>query len=132
MSPSAPAAIAPIWRAEATRRPWAANGFMSSFGNRSTKDLYNFIAKSMPAGAPASLSEEQYTNITAYLLYANGAKAGSAVFSKDTDVKVSSIADGKVLAERSRPRAGQDGGGGGARRAPRRRLRPRSHRQGHR
>src|SRR3569833_879731 len=25
--------------------------FMSSFGNRSTKDLYNFIAKSMPAGA---------------------------------------------------------------------------------
>ena len=44
------------------------NGFMSSFGNRSTKDLYNFIAKSMPAGAPGSLSEEQYTNITAYLL----------------------------------------------------------------
>ena len=31
------------------------NGFMASFGNRSTKDLYNFIAKSMPAGAPGSL-----------------------------------------------------------------------------
>ena len=25
------------------------SGFMASFGNRSTKDLYNFIAKSMPA-----------------------------------------------------------------------------------
>ncbi len=73
-------------------------GFMSSFGNRSTKDLYNFIAKSMPVGAPGSLSQEQYTNITAYLLYANGAKPGSANFSKDTDVKISSIADGKVLA----------------------------------
>ncbi|HKB95244.1 MAG TPA: PQQ-binding-like beta-propeller repeat protein, partial [Rhizomicrobium sp.] len=73
------------------------NGFMSSFGNRSTKDLYNFIAKSMPVGAPGSLSEEQYTNITAYLLYANGAKAGSAPFSKNTDVKVSSIADGKIV-----------------------------------
>src|ERR1700704_5023996 len=60
------------------------SGFMASFGNRSTKDLYNFIAKSMPAGAPGSLSEEVYTNITAYLLYANGAKAGSAPFSKDT------------------------------------------------
>jgi len=79
------------------------NGFMASFGNRSTKDLYNFIAKSMPAGAPGSLSEEQYTNITAYLLYANGAKAGSAHFSKDTDVKVSTVADGKVVAEAIAP-----------------------------
>ena len=75
------------------------NGFMTSFGGRSTKDLYNFIAKSMPAGAPGSLSEEQYTNITAYLLYANGAKAGSVPLSKNSDVKVSSVADGKVVAE---------------------------------
>ena len=29
-------------------------GFMASFGNRSTKDLYNFIAKSMPVGAPVT------------------------------------------------------------------------------
>ena len=79
------------------------NGFMSSFGNRSTKDLYKFIATSMPVGAPGSLGEEQYTNITAYLLYANGAKAGSAMFSKDTDVKVSSVADGKVVAEAIAP-----------------------------
>ena len=78
-------------------------GFMASFGNRSTKDLYNFIAKSMPAGAPGSLSEEQYTNITAYLLWANGAKAGSKPFSKDTDVKVSSIADGKIVADAIKP-----------------------------
>src|SRR5215469_4339251 len=75
------------------------NGFMTSFGNKSTKDLYNFIASSMPAGAPGSLSEDQYTNITAYLLWANGAKPGTASFSKNTDVKVSSIADGKVIAE---------------------------------
>ena len=73
------------------------NGFMSSFGGKSTKDLYNFIATSMPAGAPGSLSEDQYTNITAYLLWANGAKPGTATFSKATDVKVSSIADGKVV-----------------------------------
>jgi alcohol dehydrogenase (cytochrome c) len=70
---------------------------MSSFGNRSTKDLYKFIATSMPAGAPGTLGEEAYTNITAYLLYANGAKPGSARFNKDTDVKVSTVADGKIL-----------------------------------
>ena len=75
------------------------NGFMTSFGGKSVKDLYNFIASSMPAGAPGSLSEDQYTNITAYLLWANGAKPGSAALSKNSDVKVSSIADGKVIAE---------------------------------
>ena len=64
-------------------------GFMSSFGKRSTKDLYNFISNSMPAGAPKSLSEEQYTNVTAYLLWANGAKAGSTALNKNTDVKIS-------------------------------------------
>src|SRR5690349_21228584 len=42
-------------------------GFMTSFGNRSTKELYDFVAKSMPVGAPGSLSQEQYTNIVAYL-----------------------------------------------------------------
>lgn len=73
-------------------------GFMSSFGNRSTKDLYNFIASSMPVGRPGSLSEEQYTNVTAYLLWANGGKAGSTPLNKSTDVKVSSVANGQVLA----------------------------------
>src|SRR6185437_4094077 len=71
-------------------------GFMSSFGNRSTKDLYNFIFNSMPAGAPKSLSEEQYTDVTAYLLWANGAKAGSTAFSKNTDVKISTVANGQT------------------------------------
>ena len=75
------------------------SGFMAVFGARSTKDLYNFIAQSMPAGAPASLSEEQYTDITAYLLSANGAKAGSTALTKNTDVKVSTIATGKIVAE---------------------------------
>src|SRR5258706_11635607 len=57
----------------------------------------------MRAGAPGSLPQEQYPNIPAYLLYANGAKPGSANFSKDSDVKVSSVADGKVLAEAIAP-----------------------------
>jgi alcohol dehydrogenase (cytochrome c) len=73
------------------------NGFMSSFGKRSTKDLYQFIAKSMPAGAPGSLSEEQYTDVTAYLLWANGAKPGATPLTKTTDVNVASIANGTIL-----------------------------------
>ena len=75
------------------------SGFMSSWGARSTKDLYKFIATSMPAGAPASLSEQAYTNITAYLLQANGAKVGTNAFSKNTDVKIAGIATGKAPAK---------------------------------
>ena len=70
-------------------------GFISSFGARSTKELYKFIATSMPAGAPGSLTETQYTNVTAYLLSANGAAAGKTPFSQSTDVKISTIATGK-------------------------------------
>src|SRR5215472_12224178 len=75
------------------------NGFITSFGNKSTRDLYNFIASSMPAGAPGSLTEDQYTNITAYLLWANGAKPGATALSKSAEVKIFSAADGKVIAE---------------------------------
>ena len=44
------------------------NGFMTSFGGKSTKDLYNFIATSMPAGAPGSLTRRpvhQYHRLSA-------------------------------------------------------------------
>jgi alcohol dehydrogenase (cytochrome c) len=75
------------------------NGFMSSFGKRSTKDLYTFIATSMPAGAAGSLSEAQYTNVTAYLLWANGAKPGTTALTKTSDVKISTIANGNILPE---------------------------------
>jgi alcohol dehydrogenase (cytochrome c) len=73
-------------------------GFISSWGNRSTKDFYQFIVASMPAGAAGTLSEKAYTDITAYLLAANGAPVGSTPFSKNTDVKVSAIANGKMPA----------------------------------
>lgn len=70
-------------------------GFIASWGNRSTRELYQFIALSMPAGAPASLSEKTYTDITAYLLAANGAGIGNTAFAKTTDVRISTIANGK-------------------------------------
>ncbi len=73
-------------------------GFMTSWGSRSTSMLYKFISLSMPAGAPASLSEKTYTDITAYLLAANGAAMGETPFTKATDVKVGTIADGKMPA----------------------------------
>jgi alcohol dehydrogenase (cytochrome c) len=73
------------------------SGFMASFGGKTTRQLYDFITNSMPAGAPRSLSEEQYTNITAYLLWANGAKPGNTPLTKTVEVKISTIASGAIL-----------------------------------
>lgn len=76
--------------------PVGGKGFLGAWGNRSTADLFKFIAVSMPAGAPASLSETQYNNVTAYLLSANGAKPGAKPFNKSVNVKISSIASGRA------------------------------------
>ena len=72
------------------------DGFISRFGSGSTAALYNFIATSMPPGAAGRLGEEQYANITAYLLWANGAAPGTATLNKATAVKVASLATGTV------------------------------------
>jgi len=78
--------------------PVGGRGFLNNWNSRTTADLYKFIALSMPAGAPASLSEAQYTNVTAYLLSANGAKPGSKPFNKSVSVKIASIATGRAPA----------------------------------
>ena len=78
-------------------------GFFSSWGPRTSKELFQFIKVSMPAGAPGSLSDKEYADITAYILAANGAKAGNAAFTPDTDVKIGSIANGQVVADLAKP-----------------------------
>ena len=75
--------------------PLGGKGFLSAWGTRTTADFYKFIAVSMPAGAPASLSEAQYTNVVAYLLNANGARAGAKPFNKSVSLRIASIADGR-------------------------------------
>ena len=77
----------------------AGPGFMQSWGNRSTKALYQFVSTTMPVGNAGGLSPGVYTDIVAFLLYANGAKPGAAAFTRDTDVRVTAVASGEVPAE---------------------------------
>ncbi len=79
--------------------PVGGKGFVTAWGSRTTADFYKFIAVSMPVGAPASLSEAQYTNVVAYLLAANGAKAGAKPFNKTVSVRISSVATGSAPAQ---------------------------------
>jgi alcohol dehydrogenase (cytochrome c) len=77
----------------------AGKGFMVTFANETTKQLFDTIKAEMPFGAPGSLSDETYTNLTAFLLHANGAATGTAALTPATAVKISAIANGNIPAE---------------------------------
>ncbi|HEU0096267.1 MAG TPA: c-type cytochrome, partial [Rhizomicrobium sp.] len=75
------------------------DAFIGSWGKRDTKSLYTVIKASMPMGHPDSLGAETYAAITAFLLQANGAKAGSTALTPTTAVAIGSIATGKMPAD---------------------------------
>jgi alcohol dehydrogenase (cytochrome c) len=51
-------------------------GFLAKWGHRTLADLYGFEHAEMPLSAPASLTKQQYADITAYILRVNGFPAG--------------------------------------------------------
>ncbi len=87
----------------------AGNNFMNTWRARSTRDLFEFIQSTMPP-ASASLNDEQYLAVTAFLLQANGAPAGAQPFTPTTAVPVGSTATGTAPA----PSAADTAGGGRA------------------
>ena len=74
----------------------AGDAFFGAWKGRTTQQLYSKIAKTMPAGRGGSLDEKTYTDITAFILHANGGAAGSAAFTPTTSVAIGSAANGKV------------------------------------
>jgi alcohol dehydrogenase (cytochrome c) len=74
--------------------PLAGRQFIAGWSARTSQDLYNLMRASMPASAPGSLDAQTYASITAYILYANGAKPGSAALTPTTAVRIGSIANG--------------------------------------
>ena len=85
----------PPWRGRGEAPALAGTNFMNAWRGRTTKDLHDLIHASMPLGQGGSLSDETYANITAFILKANGAKAGTTAFSAATaPVRIGSIADG--------------------------------------
>jgi cytochrome c len=70
--------------------PLAGTAFMSTWGTRNTKDLFDYISASMPYGGP-SLDTETYTSILAHILESNGATAGEEAFSASTAVRIDRV-----------------------------------------
>jgi PQQ-dependent dehydrogenase (methanol/ethanol family) len=52
--------------------------FRQAYGSGTAAQLYDFISRQMPQDKPASLSQQQYLDVTAYILSRNGFAAGSA------------------------------------------------------
>ncbi len=56
--------------------PLAGSSFQGAWATQTTADLYTLIHATMPPGA-ADLSPDQAAAVTAYILQANGGRAGS-------------------------------------------------------
>lgn len=70
--------------------PLGGAGFTSAWGARSTKELLDYIAASMPPNGSA-LSPSAYAEVTAYILQFNGATTGPEPLTASTVVPIASL-----------------------------------------
>jgi len=81
-------------RCASCHQPNMGRQFMAGWSTRTSRDLYDLIHASMPVGAPNSLDDQTYANLTAFILHANGAKPGPTPFLRAASLRVGLIANG--------------------------------------
>jgi len=91
--------------------PLAGATFMGAWGPRTTRDLLTLIQLTMPPATAGALSPQEYANIAAFILQANGAPAGNQPLTANTEVAISSIATGQAPAPPAAAPQGQGGRG---------------------
>ena len=72
----------------------AGDSFLRFWADLSPGDLFVRVSGSMPPGEEGSLTDEEYVDVVAYLLEANGAPAGGAVLTATADVAIGTLAGG--------------------------------------
>jgi len=85
--------------------PLAGSNFINTWGPRSTRNLLSTIQTTMPPGNTGRLSADEYASITAFILSANGAIAGTQSFNAASDVVIRTIASGLAPAAAPPPTA---------------------------
>jgi mono/diheme cytochrome c family protein len=58
--------------------------FRTSWQGRTVRSLFDYLRSTMPDDDPGTLSQQDYLDVTAYLLKLNGMPAGSAELAADT------------------------------------------------
>src|ERR1700686_1892800 len=76
----------------------AGPNFMRAWGGRGAGALAQYIQASMPPGNRGGLSQEMGLNLAAFLLEANGSRAGDQPLTPATGTPISSIATGQMPA----------------------------------
>ncbi len=74
----------------------AGTNFRNTWRTRTTKDLIELMAATMPPGRP-SLAEADYVNIAAFILRANGAPAGTNALTSAMTTAVGAVATGQAV-----------------------------------
>ena len=74
--------------------PLTGTNFITAWRGRSTNELYNKIATSMPPTAPGTVPEQAVTAIVAFILRSNGAPAGNQQFTAATSIPIGQVATG--------------------------------------
>src|SRR6202158_4746374 len=76
----------------------AGSNFFSQWGDRTAGELINFIRSTMPPGAGGSLPDQTYINLVAFILDANGARAGDQALTAASTAAIRSVASGQRAA----------------------------------
>jgi hypothetical protein len=66
------------------KAPLVGEPFWKSFAQKTVGDLLEFVSANMPNGAPGSLNESTYRDITALILKSNGFPSGATDLRSDT------------------------------------------------
>jgi mono/diheme cytochrome c family protein len=69
--------------------------FVSHWANRTAQELYEYIRTTMPVCSGGILSARAYLEITAYLLWANGANPGKNDLAADTKAGIGDFTGGE-------------------------------------
>jgi mono/diheme cytochrome c family protein len=70
--------------------PLAGAMFLGTWRSRTTKELFDFVAGTMPPGG-SSMPPESYAAILAYVLQSNGAKPGASPLEPSTTVPLERV-----------------------------------------
>ena len=80
--------------------PLTGSDFMARWGDKTAAELISFLQAAMPPGNAGGLGEQAYINLAAFILEANGARAGNQPLTAATNVAIRSVATGQPPAAR--------------------------------
>jgi mono/diheme cytochrome c family protein len=71
--------------------------FQEDWLNKSAGQLFRFASTNMPLNFAGMLPRDTYVNLVSFILAVNGAEPGPDAFTGNSDVRISTVADGRTV-----------------------------------